>query len=347
MTTSTLTAPADRDDRQVGVGFTPFETRADVIGRLAVQADALGLRHVSVAEGWTDDSMILLAELALRTSRIGLGTSIVSVWGRTPATIALGAAGLQRCSSGRFTLGLGAGSPPLTEGFHGIAWGRPTARLRATLTAIRALLAGERLPNPAPGSRPLRLGVLPDVPVPIELAALSAASIRLAGELADAWTPFLWARSRVPDGRALLDEGESRADAPSPTRVAVGVPVALGPTEQEARRLAAWWLSTYATRMGPLYPRMLGERFGMAAGVSAVVEAADGNRAPELPAAADDLAREVTLMGTYDQAAEAIAGWFGAGADSVTLVLPPGRPEEELAEIAKVAAAVGAATPHP
>ena len=57
--------------------------------------------------------------------------------------------------------------------------------------------------------------------------------------------------------------------------------------------------------------------------------------------AADDLAREVTLMGTYDQAAEAIAGWFGAGADSVTLVLPPGRPEEELAEIAKVAAAAG------
>ncbi len=45
-------------------------------------------------------------------------------------------------------------------------------------------------------------------------------------------------------------------------------------------------------------------------------------------------------MATYDQAREAIAAWFAAGADSVDLVLPPGRPEEELAEIVAVAAGV-------
>jgi hypothetical protein len=49
------------------------------------------------------------------------------------------------------------------------------------LTAVRALLAGDRLPAPAPGARPLRLGVLPDVPVPIVLAALSTGSIRIRG----------------------------------------------------------------------------------------------------------------------------------------------------------------------
>ena len=159
---------------RVGVAFTPFETRTDVILRLANQADDSGLNRVEVAEGWTHDSMILLAELALRTSRIDLGTSVISAWGRTPATIALGAAGLQRCSGGRFSLGIGAGSPPLTEGFHGIDWDRPLLRLRQTLTAVRALLTGERLPNPAAGARPLRLGVVPDVPVPIVLAALSS-----------------------------------------------------------------------------------------------------------------------------------------------------------------------------
>ena len=196
-------------------------------------------------------------------------------------------------------------------------------RLRETLTAVRALLSGDRLPNPASDARPLRLGVLPDVSVPITLAALSPGSIRLAGELADAWGPFLWARSRVQDGRALLREGESRVDVPTPTRVSLGVPVALGPDEKSARRLAAWWLSTYTTRMGPLYPRMLGERFEMAAGVNAVIEAADGNRQPELPAVAEELAREVTLMGTYDQAEELMAAWFAAGADSVQLVFRP------------------------
>jgi alkanesulfonate monooxygenase SsuD/methylene tetrahydromethanopterin reductase-like flavin-dependent oxidoreductase (luciferase family) len=80
---------------------------------------------------------------------------------------------------------------------------------------------------------------------------------------------------------------------------------------------------------------MLGERFGMAAGLRAVVEAEDG----ELPAAAEELVRELTLMGTYDEAAEAIAAWFAAGADSVNLMRPPGRPEDELTEIVDVAAA--------
>jgi alkanesulfonate monooxygenase SsuD/methylene tetrahydromethanopterin reductase-like flavin-dependent oxidoreductase (luciferase family) len=325
---------------RVGVAFTPFETRTDVIARLVVRADDLGLDRVDVAEGWTHDAVGLLAELALRTSRIGLGTSVMSVWGRTPATIAFSAAGLQRIAHGRFTLGIGAGSPPLTEGFHGVAWDRPLTRVRQTLTAVRKLLAGERLPNPARGARPLKLGVLPDVPVPIALAALSEGSIRLAGELADIWTPFLWSRSRIEDGRAMLEEGEIRSGAPR-TRIAAGVPVALGLDEAAGRRLAAWWLATYATRMGPLYPRMLGRRFGMQAGVEAVAAVARDRR-PELPAAAEELAREVTLLGNYDQAAAAISEWFAAGADSVQLVLPPGRPEAELEEIVEVAAAVAA-----
>ncbi|MGB0094589.1 MAG: LLM class flavin-dependent oxidoreductase [Solirubrobacteraceae bacterium] len=128
MATSGTIHSGDAGRRRVGVAFTPFDTRTDVIARLAIRADDLGLDRVEVAEGWTHDSMILLAELALRTSRVGLGTSVISAWGRTPATIALGAVGLQRCSGGRFSLGIGASSPPLTEGFHGVAWDAGTGR---------------------------------------------------------------------------------------------------------------------------------------------------------------------------------------------------------------------------
>ena len=330
----------DAEQRRIGVAFTPFETRADLILRLGRKADELGLDRVDLAEGWTHYSMILLAQLAASTQSIGLGTSVVSAWGRTPASIALSATSLQWCSQGRFSLGIGASSPPLTEGFHGITWVRPLARLRQTLTAVRALLRGDRLPDAAGTARPLRLGVVPDPPVPIVLAALSPGSIRLAGELADGWVPFLWARSRLHDGRALLQDGESRSETASRTRVAVGVPVALAADEQGARQHAAWWLSTYATRMGPLYPQMLSRRFGMATAVNAVIQAARDRHNPELPAAAEDLAHEVTLFGTYEQAEARIAAWFAAGADDVNLVLPPNRPEQELAEILEVAARV-------
>jgi alkanesulfonate monooxygenase SsuD/methylene tetrahydromethanopterin reductase-like flavin-dependent oxidoreductase (luciferase family) len=104
--------------------------------------------------------------------------------------------------------------------------------------------------------------------------------------------------------------------------VTVAVPVAVGPDVATARRLAAWWLSTYATRMGPIYPRLLG-RFSSAGTVQAL-------QGDEFPATAEELAREVTLFGTYDEAPDLLAAWSAAGADALALVLAPGRPEDEL-----------------
>jgi len=82
---------------------------------------------------------------------------------------------------------------------------------------------------------------------------------------------------------------------------------------------------------------------GMAAAVEAVVAVAD-DPPSELPAAAEELARDVTLFGTYDEAGAAIGAWFDAGADVVDLVLPPGRPEEELFELVAVAGRVAGAS---
>ncbi len=54
---------------------------------------------------------------------------------------------------------------------------------------------------------------------------------------------------------------------------------------------------------------------------------------------AEELARDVTLMGTYDEAPKLIAQWRDAGADAVALVLPPGRPQDELSAVVDAAAA--------
>jgi hypothetical protein len=70
-------------------------------------------------------------------------------------------------------------------------------------------------------------------------------------------------------------------------------------------------------------------------------------RDADLSAAAEDLAHEVTPMGRHDDAARAIDAWFAAGADSVHLVLPPGRPERELAEVIDTAAGIVASRPPP
>ena len=185
----------------VGAGVTPFQTDDEATIRLAVAAEELGYGRFGAAEGWTHDAVVVLTRIAGVTTRIGLATGVLPVWSRTPAAIAMAAASLQRASGGRFELGLGASSPPLVEGLHGLIWEQPVDRLRTTLVAVRALLGGARLPLDREGVRPLRLGAPPEPRVAISLAALAPASVRLAGELADNWLPFLWARSRIADGR--------------------------------------------------------------------------------------------------------------------------------------------------
>jgi alkanesulfonate monooxygenase SsuD/methylene tetrahydromethanopterin reductase-like flavin-dependent oxidoreductase (luciferase family) len=332
-------------ESSVGAGVTPFQTDAEATIRLAVSAEELGYARFGTAEGWTHDAVVLLTQIAGVTSRIGLGTGVLPVWSRSPAAIAMAAAGLQRASGGRFALGLGASSPPLVEGLHGMTWRRPVSRMRSTLVTVRALLDGDRLPLDREGVRALRLGAPPERRIPILLAALAPSSVRLAGELADHWLPFLWARSRLPDGRVLLAEGQARADSPAQTAVTVSVPLALAEDDETARRIAAGWLLAYLTRMGPLYPRLLRDQFGFAREVDALLEANANGGLPRLPAAAEALARDVTVMATYADAPEAVHLWLEAGADAIDLVLPLGVPEEQLREMLEAAAPAARSAP--
>ena len=311
-------ARARDDSATLGVGITPFHTDDDATIRLAVAAEGLGYARFGAAEGWTHDAVVLLARIAGATSRIGLATAVLPVWSRTPAAIAMAAASLERASDGRFSLGLGASSPPLVEGLHGLTWQQPLGRMRNTLVAVRALLDGARLPLDDEHVRPLRLGAAPERRIPILLAALAPSSVRLAGELADHWLPFLWARSRLGDGRALLADGEAAGERSTATGVAASVPLAIAQDDETARQIAAGWLLAYLTRMGPLYPRMLRDYFGYAHEVDALLEANAGGGPPRLPAAAEQLARDVTVMGTYEEAPDAIRRWLEAGADTST-----------------------------
>lgn len=315
--------------RPLAVGVTPMENRREVITGLAVLAEELGYSGFFVAEGWGHDAGVLLAEIALRTSRIRIGTGVLTTWGRSAAGIAMLAGSLADVADGRFVLGLGAGSPALAEGFHDLAFDAPVARLGAVTRQVRRLLDGEKIAPAVAGARPLRLSTPTPVAVPINLAGLGPAAVRLAGELADGWVPFLLPASGLDEGVRLLREGRSRRPDGGPLPVvAPSMPVAVSPEPAAARALAGWWVSFYLTRMGPLYARALRDR-GLAAGVDAVL--AHGDSDPRaLPAAARDLVDELVVWGDEDQARARLAGWYAAGAQEPVIVLPPGRSLPEL-----------------
>ena len=143
----------------------------------------------------------------------------------------------------------------------------------------------------------------------------------------------------------MLAEGEARAENRGVTGVSASVPLAVAGNEEGARQIAAGWLLAYLTRMGPLYPRVLRDQFGFAREVDALLDANQGDGPPRLPPDAERLAREVTVMATYDDAPAAVRQWLEAGADSVDLVLPPGFAEEQHREMLEAAAPTGSARP--
>lgn len=294
----------------IEIGLMPLEARLNIIEYTALRAEALGYRGFALPETWAYSVPVVLAHLAAQTQQIGLSTGILGIWGRTAATIAMTAATLQQVSSGRFSLGLGASTPQLTEGLHDIPFEKPYSQLRQRITQIRALLSGERIPLEAGGGRPLKLNLEPQPEIPIVLAASSEKSIKLVGELCDGWLPYLYPRDRLLDAMALIDsQKESSFDPSRKIRIMASVPTVVAPNEALARAGAAWFLAFYLTTMGTIYRDSL-SRLGFEKEVKSVMEANAGQQPSEVPADAEVLLEQLTIYGTPDQVQQRLATWY-------------------------------------
>jgi alkanesulfonate monooxygenase SsuD/methylene tetrahydromethanopterin reductase-like flavin-dependent oxidoreductase (luciferase family) len=317
-----------------------METRRDVIVRTAVLADELGYEIFALPEGWGLDPAPVLTEIALHTTGIHLASSILSVWGRTPATLAMTAATLNQVCGGRYVLGLGASTKALVEGFHDTAFEHPAAKLRDVLTKVRALLAGEpaQLGN-ALAARPLRLGQPPAPEIPIWVAALGPHTIRAAAELGDGWIPALVARDQLPRWADRLRQlREAAAPHARPLTVVAGPLTAVDENAEAARDIAATCTAWYLSAMGEVYARSVSSQ-GYADQVQAII-AANPRPSPRrgtVPPDAQAVLDQLAAYGTGDQVREQLQHWDRA-ADIVTILLPPGMPWHNIEATLRAAA---------
>jgi alkanesulfonate monooxygenase SsuD/methylene tetrahydromethanopterin reductase-like flavin-dependent oxidoreductase (luciferase family) len=303
-----------------------------VLVSTAVVADRLGFHGYFLPETWAYDVTVVLAEAATKTERITLGSGILGVWNRSPATLAMAAITLASVSRGRFVLGLGASTPQLAEGLHDVPFTAPVGRMRRTLQQVRALLRGERIPlATATAARALKLNVPPAPDVPIHLAALGDDSIRLAGELADGWMPFLFPLRHLPHGLGRLREGAGRAGhAERLPVVNPSVPAVVSNDAGKAREGAAWFVAFYLVSMGTFYRESL-IRQGFGKEVAAVLAANAPKFQGMVPPDADELLEQLIVFGTPAEARRRLARWHAAGATMPILLLRPQLPPDEVA----------------
>ena len=189
--------------------------QAQTVARLAEKA---GFDAVVAAEN-AHNPYLPLAAAALATDRIQLGTAVAMAFPRAPTITAHNAWDLQKASNGRFMLGIGSQVKAHNERRYGIAWTPPMPRMRDYMGALRAIWRtwekGEplnyqsdtyKLDLMTPNFSPKPTG-LPRVP--IALATVGPAMLRLAGEAGDAVIlhPFSTKKYLTEVSTARLSEG--------------------------------------------------------------------------------------------------------------------------------------------
>jgi alkanesulfonate monooxygenase SsuD/methylene tetrahydromethanopterin reductase-like flavin-dependent oxidoreductase (luciferase family) len=151
-------------------------------------AESLGYDSTFVTHIAGRDSLTVLAAYAAATERIRLGTGVLPIYARTPASTAQTAATIDEVSGGRMVLGLGVSHKITVEGWYGASIDRPVAEMREYASAIRAMFRGEDPPEVEGGKWPTKFrfmgyDVRPEIP--IYVAALSPNMLQLAGEIGD------------------------------------------------------------------------------------------------------------------------------------------------------------------
>src|SRR4051794_38128584 len=195
-------------------------TREDQLA-IVQEAERLDYDSVWTAEAYGSDAATILGWIAGQTTRIKIGSSIFQMPGRSPAMTAMTAATLDQLSDGRMLLGIGSSGPQVSEGWHGVRFGRQLQRTREYVAVVRQALARERLefhgetidlPLPDGPGKALKLTIAPvQDRIPIYLAAIGPRNTALAGEIADGWIPTLLSPEHLPELRRNLEEGAARA----------------------------------------------------------------------------------------------------------------------------------------
>jgi probable F420-dependent oxidoreductase len=284
-------ANGDRGLGRVGVWTDPDALTIEETLAFAARVEQLGYGTLWIPDVVGREPFTLAGLLAGVTSSIGLGTSVVNIWGRDAQATRMAAFTLQEATGGRFTLGLGVSHHHLAEKVRGHVYERPLTRMREYLEAYRSAIY--KGPMPAGMPEPL-----------VILAALRERMVTLAATAADGAFPYLVTDERLAWIRGVLDTTAETAGAADRPILAVSLPVVLETDQVAGRSAARHYLLPYLRT--PNY---------QAAWTEQGFEAADWERP-----GSDRLVDAMVAWGDADSLRARLGEVLAAGADHVALI---------------------------
>jgi F420-dependent oxidoreductase-like protein len=306
-----------------GLGLTS-QDQIDII----CEAERLGYDSVWTAEAYGSDAATILGWIAAQTSKIRIGSAIFQMPGRSAAMTAMTAATLDQLSDGRMLLGIGSSGPQVSEGWHGVRFGKQLQRTREYVEVVRMALGRERvdfhgetieLPLPDGPGKALKLTIAPvQESIPIYLAAIGPKNTALAGEIADGWIPTLLDPEHLSGLRENLDEGAARVGRDlNGFDIAPTVQVFINDDIDAARNALRPFIALYVGGMGSRkqnFYNQLVQRYGFEDAAREVQDLyLEGKKDQAAAALPDDLIDRVSIVGPKDVVRERIAKYRDAG----------------------------------
>jgi alkanesulfonate monooxygenase SsuD/methylene tetrahydromethanopterin reductase-like flavin-dependent oxidoreductase (luciferase family) len=235
-------------------------------------AEDAGLEQLWLWEDCFFESGIAAAAAALAwTDRLRVGVGLLPVPLRNVALATMEVATLERLFPGRFILGLGHGSQPWMAQ-AGARVESPLTLLREYVTAMRALLGGERVTTQG---RYVKLDDValtwpPDTAPAILAGAVGPKTLRLCGEVTDG---TILDGGTPPDGvrraRALIEEGRVAGGRTDHHQIVTNLTTATGPdAANRLRREHEAWGNETVPDLG-----VAGDAAAAAAAVAKLVDA--------------------------------------------------------------------------
>jgi probable F420-dependent oxidoreductase len=294
---------------------------------LSREAERLGYRD---AWSWEADALDAFSPLAVAglATRLRLGTAIVNVYTRGPATLAQCAAGLADIAPGRFILGLGAGSNVIVESWNGGVFRKPATRVRETVQFVRKALAGERVvfKGVTFAVDGFRLSRPPAQPVPIYVAALCSGMLRVAGEVADGVILNWLAPADVPRCVAVVREAAKHAGRdPESIEITCRLFCHVDPPSAESETVARRHVAAYLNV--PVY-RAFHEWLGRTPALAPMWDAwGRGDRKGAVAAIPEAVLDALTLRGSPEAIRARVREYLDAGIDTAFLSLQSAEPD--------------------
>jgi F420-dependent oxidoreductase-like protein len=328
-----------------------------------VEMEKAGLDLVWAAEAYGFDSPSLMGYLAALTERVEIGSAILPIYSRTPALIAMTAAGVDALSEGRFNLGLGASGPQVIEGLHGVPYSNPLGRTREIVEICRELWLGEAplvhqgknftMPLPAGQGtglgKPLKLLTHPvRSEIPIWIASLGEKNVEMTAEIADGWIPVFFIPERANDvwGSALASGKAKRDPSRGDLMITAGGLLAIGEGEEVTaiREFARPMIALYVGGMGARDKNFYNElitRYGYEEEAALIQDLYLSGKKKEAEAAVpDELLELTTLCGPKGYVAERVAAFKEAGVSHLQVHPVPLAGQSQATLIADVKAMV-------